>query len=133
LTDVDGEAIGLEAVDACKTRVSKVSLKELAGYEEYCRGLEGAIRRCQLLIGKANFLSWVIAIIEEYLDAPMPETKPSKATMLPRKPEDWPSLFEQNLNAGDISRRSWHYTNRMPASWRDPAKQLSAATGFVTC
>lgn len=32
----------------------------------------------------------------------MSETKASKATMLPHKPEVWPSLFEQNLNAGDL-------------------------------
>jgi uncharacterized protein (TIGR02246 family) len=32
----------------------------------------------------------------------MPETEPSKATMLPHKPEDWPSVFEQNLNTGDL-------------------------------
>jgi alpha-beta hydrolase superfamily lysophospholipase len=31
-----------------------------------------------------------------------------------------------------ISMRSWHSTNRMPASWPDPAKPLSAATGFET-
>jgi uncharacterized protein (TIGR02246 family) len=44
----------------------------------------------------------VAAMIEEYLDAPMPETKGSKTTMLPHKPEDWPSLFDRNLNAGDL-------------------------------
>jgi uncharacterized protein (TIGR02246 family) len=32
----------------------------------------------------------------------MSETRASKVTMLPHKPEDWPSLFEQNLNAGDL-------------------------------
>ena len=32
----------------------------------------------------------------------MPETKSNQATMLPQKPENWPSLFEQNLNAGDL-------------------------------
>ncbi len=31
----------------------------------------------------------------------VPETKPNKV-MLPQKPENWPSLFEQNLNAGDL-------------------------------
>ena len=30
------------------------------------------------------------------------ETQENKATMLPRNPEDWPSVFEQNLNAGDL-------------------------------
>ena len=44
----------------------------------------------------------VVAMIEEFLDAPMPEPKASKSTMLPHKPEDWPSLFEQHLNAGDL-------------------------------
>jgi uncharacterized protein (TIGR02246 family) len=44
----------------------------------------------------------VVAMIDDFLDAPMPETKASKSTMLPHKPEDWPSLFEQNLNAGDL-------------------------------
>ncbi len=33
---------------------------------------------------------------------PMPETKNNQATMLPQKPENWPSLFEQHLNAGDL-------------------------------
>ena len=31
----------------------------------------------------------------------MSKTKPNKV-MLPQKPENWPSLFEQNLNAGDL-------------------------------
>ena len=44
----------------------------------------------------------VVAMIEDFLDAPMPETKARKSTMLPHQPEDWPSLFEQNLNAGDL-------------------------------
>jgi uncharacterized protein (TIGR02246 family) len=43
-----------------------------------------------------------VAMIEEFLDAPMPETKAGKSTMLPHKPEDWPGLFEQHLNAGDL-------------------------------
>ena len=66
------------------------------------------IRDSQVRFGVADSSSesklpeMVIAMIEEYLDAPMPETKPSKLTMLPHKPEDWPSLFEQNLNAGDL-------------------------------
>jgi uncharacterized protein (TIGR02246 family) len=44
----------------------------------------------------------VVAMIEEFLDAPMPEPKAKEATMLPHKPEDWPRLFEQHLNAGDL-------------------------------
>jgi ketosteroid isomerase-like protein len=44
----------------------------------------------------------VVGVIEEFLDAPMTTTKTRKATMLPHKPEDWPSVFEQNLNAGDL-------------------------------
>ena len=44
----------------------------------------------------------VAAMIEEFLDAPMPEPKAVKSTMLPHKPEDWPSVFEQHLNAGDL-------------------------------
>jgi hypothetical protein len=31
---------------------------------------------------------------------PNPEAR--RATMLPDKPEDWPRVFEQHLNAGDL-------------------------------
>jgi uncharacterized protein (TIGR02246 family) len=44
----------------------------------------------------------VVATIDEFLFAPMPEPKAVKSTMLPHKHEDWPSQFEQNLNAGDL-------------------------------
>ena len=44
----------------------------------------------------------VVAMIEEFLDAPMPEPKARKSTMSPHKPEDWPRQFEQHLNAGDL-------------------------------
>lgn len=44
----------------------------------------------------------VVAMIEEFLDAPMPEPKARKSTMSPHKPEDWPRLFEQHLNVGDL-------------------------------
>src|SRR5438132_1312930 len=32
----------------------------------------------------------------------MRDPKGRKSTMLPRKPEDWPSLFAQHLNSGDL-------------------------------
>jgi uncharacterized protein (TIGR02246 family) len=32
----------------------------------------------------------------------MPEPEARRATMLPDKPEDWPRVFEQHLNAGDL-------------------------------
>jgi uncharacterized protein (TIGR02246 family) len=35
-------------------------------------------------------------------DAPMPDPKGTKSTMLPHKPEDWPRLFVEHLNAGDL-------------------------------
>ena len=35
-------------------------------------------------------------------DAPMPRSKEGKSTLLPNKPEDWPRLFEQQFNAGDL-------------------------------
>jgi uncharacterized protein (TIGR02246 family) len=44
----------------------------------------------------------VVAMIEEFLDAPMPEPKARRSTMLPQKPEDWPGLFAQHLNAEDL-------------------------------
>jgi pimeloyl-ACP methyl ester carboxylesterase/ketosteroid isomerase-like protein len=44
----------------------------------------------------------VVAMIEEFLDAPMPEPKARRSTMSPQKPEEWPRLFEQHLNAGDL-------------------------------
>lgn len=44
----------------------------------------------------------VVAMIEEFLDAPMPEPKARKSTISPHKPEDWPRLFEQHLNVGDL-------------------------------
>jgi uncharacterized protein (TIGR02246 family) len=44
----------------------------------------------------------VVSMIEEFLDAPIPETKVRKSTMSPHKPEDWPRLFEQHLNTGDL-------------------------------
>jgi ketosteroid isomerase-like protein len=39
---------------------------------------------------------------EEVLDAAMPEPKARKSTMLPDKPEEWPRLFEQHLDAGNL-------------------------------
>jgi pimeloyl-ACP methyl ester carboxylesterase/ketosteroid isomerase-like protein len=44
----------------------------------------------------------VVAMLEEFLDAPMPQPKTPSPTKLPQKPEDWPGLFEQHLNAGDL-------------------------------
>jgi len=35
-------------------------------------------------------------------DAPMPDPEARKSTMLPRKPEDWPRLFVQHPNSGDL-------------------------------
>ena len=35
-------------------------------------------------------------------DAPMSESKERKPTLLPNKPEDWPRLFEQHFNAGNL-------------------------------
>jgi uncharacterized protein (TIGR02246 family) len=35
-------------------------------------------------------------------DAPMPDPKATKLIMLPHKPEDWPRLFVQHLNSGDL-------------------------------
>jgi ketosteroid isomerase-like protein len=32
----------------------------------------------------------------------MPEPKATKSTVSPHEPEDWPHLFEQRLNAGDL-------------------------------
>ena len=32
----------------------------------------------------------------------MPDPKGTKSTMLPHKPEDWPPLFVQHLNSGDL-------------------------------
>jgi uncharacterized protein (TIGR02246 family) len=51
---------------------------------------------------RSKLPAMVVAVIEDFLDAPMPETKARKSTMLPHKPEDWPSLFDHNLNAGDL-------------------------------
>jgi pimeloyl-ACP methyl ester carboxylesterase len=44
----------------------------------------------------------VVAMIEEFLDAPMPDRKVEKSAATPSRPEDWPGLFEQHLNAGDL-------------------------------
>jgi uncharacterized protein (TIGR02246 family) len=35
-------------------------------------------------------------------DAPMPDPKGTKSAMLPHKPEDWPRLFVEHLNSGDL-------------------------------
>ena len=35
-------------------------------------------------------------------DAPMPGSKERTSVLLPNKPEDWPRLFEQHFNAGDL-------------------------------
>jgi uncharacterized protein (TIGR02246 family) len=35
-------------------------------------------------------------------DAPLPDPEVTKSTMLPRKPEDWPRLFVEYLNSGDL-------------------------------
>jgi uncharacterized protein (TIGR02246 family) len=44
----------------------------------------------------------VVAMVEELLDAPMPEPGARRPMMAPQKPEDWPRLFTQHLNAGDL-------------------------------
>jgi uncharacterized protein (TIGR02246 family) len=44
----------------------------------------------------------VVAIIEEFLDAPLPEGRVEKSAATPSRPEDWPSQFEQHLNAGNL-------------------------------
>ena len=49
----------------------------------------------------------------------------------PRRPEDWPRLFEQHLNAGDLE-PVVALMNSTPDSCRQLAKSLSAATGFAT-
>jgi hypothetical protein len=52
--------------------------------------------------------------------------------MSPHKPEDWPRLFEQQLNAGDLEAVVALYepnASCVPKS----AKRLSATTGFVSC
>jgi uncharacterized protein (TIGR02246 family) len=35
-------------------------------------------------------------------DVPMPDPEVTKSRMLPHKPEDWPLLFVQYLNSGDL-------------------------------
>jgi pimeloyl-ACP methyl ester carboxylesterase len=45
---------------------------------------------------------WVVTMVEAFLNAPMPEPKAKKSTTSSQKPEDWPRLFEQHLNAGDL-------------------------------
>ena len=42
----------------------------------------------------------VVPVTEEFLDAPMPKVR--KSTLSQHKPEDWPRLFEQFLNNGDL-------------------------------
>ena len=46
---------------------------------------------------ESNLPGLTVAMIEEFLDAPVPEPKARKSTMLPHKPEDWPRLFENIL------------------------------------
>jgi hypothetical protein len=41
-------------------------------------------------------------MVEEFLDAPMPEPKAKKSTISPLKAEDWPRVFAQHLSAGDL-------------------------------
>src|SRR5262249_23225820 len=41
----------------------------------------------------------VSAMVEEFLDAPMPEAEEKKSATTPLKPEDWPRLFTERLNA----------------------------------
>jgi hypothetical protein len=45
---------------------------------------------------------WLVPMVEAFLDAPMPEPKAKESTASTQKPEDWPRLFEQSLNAGDL-------------------------------
>jgi pentatricopeptide repeat protein len=49
--------------------------------------------------------------------------------MLPREPEDWPSVFTQHLNAGDLDEVMSLYERMLDLSPR-PVKRLSAAIGF---
>jgi uncharacterized protein (TIGR02246 family) len=41
----------------------------------------------------------VVAMVEEFLDAPMPNGEPKMSS---HKPEDWPRQFTQHFNAGDL-------------------------------
>ena len=66
------------------------------------RGLAGPVRRRQTPKKESKLPELVAAMIEEFLDAPMPEPKARKATTAPQKPEDWPRMFTQHLNAGDL-------------------------------
>ena len=51
---------------------------------------------------ESKLLDMAVSMIEEFLEAPMPEPKARKPAMSPHKPEDWPRQFEQHLNAGDL-------------------------------
>jgi uncharacterized protein (TIGR02246 family) len=81
------------------------------GHGDYIGEVTGASREnSQIRFGVASSSSKkkskipdvAVAMIEEFLDAPMPEPKARKSTMSPQEPEDWPGLFEQHLNAGDL-------------------------------
>jgi len=65
-------------------------------------------------------------------DTPMSDPKGTKSTMLPHKPEDWPRLFVEHLNSGDLEAVAALYAPNA-RFWRVPGKRSSAATGLVTC
>jgi pimeloyl-ACP methyl ester carboxylesterase len=58
----------------------------------------------------------VAAMMEEFLDAPMPEPRAKKSTMLPQKPEDWRLERSRSSSTPATSTRSWRCTKRTPAS-----------------
>ena len=53
--------------------------------------------------------------------------------MLPHKPEDWPRLFVQYLNSGDVEAVAALYAPNARFVGGIRGKPSSAATGFVTC
>ena len=46
--------------------------------------------------------NWLISMMEAFLDAPMPDSNAKKSTASLQKPEYWPRVFEQHLNASDL-------------------------------
>jgi hypothetical protein len=52
--------------------------------------------------------------------------------MLPYNREDWPRIFEQHLNAGDLDTVMALYES-IPASCPGPEKHWSAAIRFTKC
>jgi hypothetical protein len=83
-----------------------------------------------LPVGLDHFAIWIDRVLD--LADIRTRRRMTPSMMLPNKPEDWPHVFEQHLNAGDLDAVMALYEPG-PVSSPSPAKRWLAMTGFARC